>query len=168
MRLLLLTLIGAVIAFDGLKATGFAPYFSYTGSLAVVGTVGPMTTTGAGSGLRQTFAYLLADGRRSRVLGWRRRGSQFVWHARPQRQVVRVGRRRPPRYGDRPGGRPVGGGDLHIDGRLDERLLGTHLRGASESDLSGRTFIIQESASARIACALLLLAGTYVFMCRGK
>lgn len=39
-----------------LTASGFVPYFSYTGSLAVSGSVGPMST----SGTTQTFAYSLS------------------------------------------------------------------------------------------------------------
>ena len=39
-----------------LTASGFAPYYSYSGSLAVSGTVGPMTTVGT----TQTFYWSLS------------------------------------------------------------------------------------------------------------
>ena len=39
-----------------LTASGFVPYYTYTGALAVSGTVGPMTT----SGTSQTFYYSLS------------------------------------------------------------------------------------------------------------
>jgi hypothetical protein len=52
--------IGCALLSDGvdatLAATSFVPYFSYSGNLAVSGSVGPMTT----SGTTQTFAYALS------------------------------------------------------------------------------------------------------------
>ena len=52
--------IGCALLSDGvdaaLAATAFVPYFSYSGNMAVSGTVAPMTT----SGTTQTFAYALS------------------------------------------------------------------------------------------------------------
>mmetsp|Transcript_66227 Transcript_66227/g.186505 ORF Transcript_66227/g.186505 Transcript_66227/m.186505 type:complete len:194 (-) Transcript_66227:118-699(-) len=52
-----LALLGAAVAVNGetLTAGGFVPYYTYTGNLAVSGTVGPMTTDGT----TQTFYYQL-------------------------------------------------------------------------------------------------------------
>ena len=46
----------ATAAQVSLTAGGFVPYYSYSGSLAAAGTVGPMTT----SGTTQTFAWSLS------------------------------------------------------------------------------------------------------------
>ena len=52
--------IGCALLSDGvdatLAATAFVPYFSYSGNMAVSGSVAPMTT----SGTTQTFAYALS------------------------------------------------------------------------------------------------------------
>ena len=55
MKIVLLALAPAMTLGQTLTAAGFVPYLGYNGTLAVMGTIGPMTTEGT----NQTFEYIL-------------------------------------------------------------------------------------------------------------
>ena len=55
MKIVLLALAPAMTLGQTLTAAGFVPYLGYNGTLAVIGTIGPMTTVGT----NQTFEYIL-------------------------------------------------------------------------------------------------------------
>ena len=154
-------MLGAATA--DLTATGFVPYYTYSGALAVSGTVGPMVTT---AGLTQIFSYSLSGTDPSCADGIDSSSANSCGiHIHAGTSCTRDAE-----------------GHYYLNGVSDpwtsvvytpdasgvvSGASATVVTGLDSQRVAGRTLIVHDKSGARIACAILGTGGTAALRAEG-